>query len=414
MKQGKFNSLTAMLIAAATVFSTVGCTRVSSSTDDLTVDMTRSANVECVDGDESFDDIYTDFSAELFRRSFKNENTLISPLSVMLALGISANGSAGETAEEYTRLFGGADADDMNKYLYSYVESICGEEEAKLASANSLWLNGEMNYEVKSDFLQNVIDYYSADVFKSSFGESTVNEMNSWCSEHTDGMVENAVSGLPEDAAALIVNAVCFSAPWVDNYSDSQISDGIFTSQSGDERAVKMLSSLEGGYIESPLATGFKKYYLGNRYAFVALLPNEGVSISTFADSLNGDEIRSLLDSESEVHSVRVSMPEFAYGSKVDMTEALAEMGLEKSFSPSADYSGITSDMPIHIGGIEHATRIELTRNGTSCAAVTVEQLMGASMPDKSVVLDRPFVYMIVDCENSLPVMIGAVTDITE
>ena len=31
----------------------------------------------------------------------------------------------------------------------------------------------------------------------------------------------------------------------------------------------------------------------------------------------------------------------------------------------------------------------------------------------KSVYLDRPFVYMLIDCEELLPVFIGTVTEIT-
>ncbi|MBR4164916.1 MAG: hypothetical protein IKR43_01610, partial [Lachnospiraceae bacterium] len=62
-----------------------------------------------------------------------------------------------------------------------------------------------------------------------------------------------------------------------------------------------------------------------------------------------------------------------------------------------------------------HMTFIEVTEAGTRAAAVTgVTMAVKSASPaqPKSVILDRPFLYMIVDTANNLPVFIGAVNSV--
>jgi serine protease inhibitor len=54
---------------------------------------------------------------------------------------------------------------------------------------------------------------------------------------------------------------------------------------------------------------------------------------------------------------------------------------------------------------------------GTRAGAATAVEMFTGSAPveePKTVYLDRPFVYMLIDCETNLPLFIGAVTDIGE
>lgn len=405
-------SLIALLLVAASLNALVGCTRVSAAAERLTQGVTPSSNIQAVDIDERFIQVYTDFAAELFSRSFDGDNTAVSPLSMLLALGLVANGAVGETADEYTSLFGGISVDEMNRYLYSYVKGLEDEKARKLTAANSLWLNASPEYKVKREFLQSAVDWYAAEVFKGEFSDATADDVNRWCSENTDGMIEHFVDTLSPSTAALIVNALCFKSPWEDEYADYAVSEGEFTSQDGKVRNAVMLSSNEKVFLESSLATGFMKNYDGGRYAFIALLPNEGVSLSTLAASLDGDGIRELFATAKEDEEVSVRLPEFAYNFKLEMNKLLEDMGLEKALSAAADYSGFSSDTPFLLDTVMHMTHIELSREGTRAAAVSGIKLRAGAPNGKAVVLDRPFMYMIVDRECSLPVMLGAVTDI--
>lgn len=68
--------------------------------------------------------------------------------------------------------------------------------------------------------------------------------------------------------------------------------------------------SQETEYIETENATGFVKYYKGGKFAFVALLPNEGTSIDSYIASLTGrDFLKALGSRKSE--KVNTQMPKF-------------------------------------------------------------------------------------------------------
>ena len=66
----------------------------------------------------------TDFAVRLFQQSLEEEeNTLLSPLSVISALGMTANGADGETLAQMEQTFGMSLA-SLNQYLSSYREDL--------------------------------------------------------------------------------------------------------------------------------------------------------------------------------------------------------------------------------------------------------------------------------------------------
>ena len=89
------------------------------------------------------------------------------------------------------------------------------------------------------------------------------------------------------------------------------------------------------------------------------------------------------------------------------------------AFDPeTADFNGICSapDKQLYINRVLHKTFIEVDEKGTKAGAATAVEMMCESAmisEVKSVYLDRPFVYMLIDCEELLPFFIGTVTEIT-
>ena len=66
----------------------------------------------------------TDFAIRLFQESEESgENTLVSPLSVLCALAMTANGAEGETLEQMEHVFG-IKTESLNLYLDSYMKNL--------------------------------------------------------------------------------------------------------------------------------------------------------------------------------------------------------------------------------------------------------------------------------------------------
>ena len=151
----------------------------------------------------------------------------------------------------------------------------------------------------------------------------------------------------------------------------------------------------------------------------MALMPNEGVSLDQYVASLTGAELLRIIQSAQNV-TVHAGLPQFADDDQASLNDALCALGMSQPFdSTSADFSALgrtSSGEPIFIGEVLHKTHIEVDANGTKAAAVTVVGMeKGYSMPEShTVILDRPFVYAIVDGATNLPIFIGTMAKIPE
>nr|WP_295680744.1 serpin family protein [uncultured Lachnoclostridium sp.] len=368
--------------------------------------------------DETFVNQTANFSVNLFQKTIKeNENSFISPLSVLLALSMTANGANTITKEEMEALLaGGSSIEELNEYLYSYVKQLPSEKGSKLNIANSIWFrDDEKRFTVKQDFLQKNATYYGAAAFKSPFDDTTKKDINLWVKNNTDGMIDEIIDQVDQDTVMYLINAVVFDARWEYVYKKNDIYSGEFTAWDGTKRCVKMMKSDESIYIEDDNATGFIKNYENGHYSFVTLLPKEGVSIEDYISSLTGEHFLSLLNN-AKLANVSAQLPKFKFDYKVIMNDALISLGLDTSFnSDGADFSnlGNSTNGNIYIGEVLHKSYISVDELGTKAGAVTkVEMKDESAMMGYTVKLDRPFLFAIIDNNTKIPIFLGTVMDI--
>lgn len=365
----------------------------------------------------------TDFGIRLFQATMKEgENTLLSPLSVISALAMTANGAEGETLAQMEEVLG-LTTEELNTYMYTYMSQLPESENYQLKLANSIWFTDAETFQVERDFLQTNADYYGADIYKRKFDRRAVDEINLWVSQKTEGMIPEILDQVPEDAVMYLVNAVAFEAEWSRIYEGNQVRNRIFTLEDGTEKEVELMyEENHMPYLEDALATGFLKYYKGGEYALVALLPKEGVSVAEYVASLSGEGLQSMFESAS-AEKVYTAIPKFETEYNVELSQVLADMGMANAFDVNmADFSGLGQDTRpgwnVFINRVLHKTYIQVGEQGTKAGAATVVEMAaggtssGPVEEPKRVVLDRPFVYMLVDTENNLPFFIGTLMDV--
>ena len=91
-----------------------------------------------------------DFSDALFSSNPKREdNIMISPLSALLALGMTANGANGPTQNQMLSVLAGSRLSlaDFNAANQAYLKAISEDENTPLLIANSLWANELIPFE---------------------------------------------------------------------------------------------------------------------------------------------------------------------------------------------------------------------------------------------------------------------------
>ena len=148
------------------------------------------------------------------------------------------------------------------------------------------------------------------------------------------------------------------------------------------------------------------------------MLPNEEISVSDYVNGLTGSHLADLLSSPLPV-TVETAIPKFEFGYSVEMSETLNNMGITDAFDPiAADFSRLGSSAAgnIFINRVLHKTYIGVNERGTRAGAATIVEMADGAMAiteePRRVYLDRPFIFMIIDCEHRIPVFMGTVSEV--
>lgn len=426
--------LIAILLIGTLTISLFGCGQNGAFTSKTTnlMDNIEKQEVDTLKVDETkMANIMTDFAVRLFQHSIEEgKNTLISPLSVISALAMTANGADGDTLAQMEEVFG-LPIEEMNAYMYEYLQqlSAAGTEEnankgllggesdnqegGTLKLANAIWLKDDESFAPKEDFLQTNANYYNADLFQEAFDQGTLHNINNWVAEKTDEMIPKIVDEISPESVMYLVNALAFEAEWDNIYLETQVHDSTFTKEDGEVEDIELMYSSEYTYLEDEDASGFIKYYKGGKYAFATLLPKEGMKVSDYVATLTGEKLHSILSNPVDT-VVDVSIPKFETEYGTELKTALQTMGMTDAFDVNqANFSNVGESAygNLYISSVLHKTKISVAEKGTKAGAATVVEVRcGAAFVEeiKTVILDRPFVYMLIDCETDTPFFIGS------
>jgi len=391
--------------------------------DSLAVDYSASAldapsPVEGEKMSEAFVQAASSFGFELLEKNTaKKGNVMVSPLSVLYALGMTANGARGETKTQMEKtLFGGISVEQANRYFRGFGDSLSDNAGAKLNIANSIWLNRlRGDFAVNAEFLSANTSYYDAGIFGVPFGPEAVTQINDWVSGKTDGMIPKTLNELSPAALMVLINTVLFDGKWAEDYQEHAVQQHEFTSYDGSKTEREMLASTENRYFKLGKGTGFIRPYV-EKYSFVGILPDEGEDVYEYAASIDGAAFAEAVTNPQR-GTVQVRLPSFTFDYSVELKDALCALGMPDAFSDAADFTGMGEcSEHIAISEVIHKTRIELTKEGTKAAAVTAVIMKATSAaPPKEPVriyLDRPFVFAIIDNESGLPIFCGIVSEL--
>lgn len=358
----------------------------------------------------------TDYSVRLFQQTYSSkEDSLVSPLSTLYALDMTSQGARGATLRQMNKVLGG-DKDTRRTYLSKYLKR--STKTKSLRIANGIWLNTKLGVKYKKSFINAVEKSYKAKLNKAPFNSSTKKEINNWVSKKTNKMIPNLIDSLPKASTAVLVNAMAFSAKWAEPFDKNLTKRAKFTREDGTTKYVSMMSSTEGNYINDGLAQGFMKVYENGRYGFIAMLPNEGVSLKQYVQSLTGSSVRSMIKKQQNPYRVYAKVPRFKFEYQKSLKTTLTKMGMTRAFDEDlANFRnlGTAKDGNLFISKVVHKTKISLNENGTKAAAATAVCISKATAamdppPSVEITLDRPFVFMIVDLKSDIPIFMGTMT----
>ena len=361
---------------------------------------------EALDADSA--SALTEASLRLLREAW-TDNVLLSPLSLLSVLGMTANGARGGTLAQMEDVLG-LPLDRMNAAM-----ALWGRELEGLDMANAVWLRDDGSFVPEDAFLETAGAWYGAEVFPVPMDGGTLREINDWVKRQTHGRIDGILEEIPGSAVMYLINALALDAEWEEVYRTDQIREGTFTAEDGRQQPVELMYGLEGRFLEDAHGTGFLKPYKGGRWAFAALLPERGMALEDYAAALTGEGLQAMLSGAAE-ETVETAIPQFQCVCQLELSGVLKALGMTDAFEQAAaDLSGLgTSGLgPLYVSEVLHKTCIAVDARGTQAGAASAVSVDsgGAGMMGSAVILDRPFLYMLVDLETNLPVFLGAATD---
>ncbi|KUK76793.1 MAG: Proteinase inhibitor I4 serpin [candidate division WS6 bacterium 34_10] len=365
-----------------------------------------------------------DFEIDLFRESFVASqsnggfNTVISPLSIKMAMAMVTEGAKEETLTELREVL---ELDENSKtYYQNLIDDISGQDDVTLAIANSLW--SREGLEFKQDFVDLLGDYYYAEATSLDFNDSSsVDTINSWVKDNTDGKIDKILEEIDPLEIMYLINAIYFNADWTEQFNEDHTQEKDFTLIDGSIIQTDLMSmDSDFLYQENDDFQAVELPYGENgRYVMRVYLPNEGKEIDEFVSS---DMTREKLNKWKEGFSLMegyLELPKFKIEYSSSLEDVLKNLGIRKAFdSGSANFKGII-DQNAYISKVFHKTYIDVGEKGTEAAAVTMIGMSLMSMPTEQketfkMIVDRPFFFTIDDTQNDEILFMGTILNPTK
>ncbi|MCC5867779.1 MAG: serpin family protein [Gammaproteobacteria bacterium] len=341
-------------------------------------------------------------------------NLLLSPLSVSIALAMTANGAHGDTLEAMHTTLGlaGHDAADINSAYRRLIDQLRAlDADVEFRLANSLWARDGVAFE--APFLQASRRHFDAEVTALDFTDPAApNTINQWVDEVTGGRIETIVERLGALDVLLLLNAVYFSAPWSDPFMEGATQPMDFETLDGSVRQVPTMMRDAMTYLRrDDDMTVIELPYAGGAFAMTLLMPHGGETLDDLVASLTPESWAEAVGPFTR-ERVLLRLPKFRFASDTRLGEVLKAQGMSIAFDASAaDFRRMsTSFDDLHVSDVRHKAFIDVHELGTEAAAVTSVTVSVTAMPPE-IRIDRPFVFAIRDRETDTLLFIGRIGD---
>ncbi|WP_394741594.1 serpin family protein [Natronococcus roseus] len=356
-----------------------------------------------------------------------DENLLVSPASVGFALGMADAGARGETAEELAEALRFPDDREALRSAHQQLQYELNERadaatdgEFELAVANGVW--GLEGYPYRESYLETLEDHYGAELRTAEFGadpEGAREEINGWVAERTNERIDELFPDGSFDGQTRLVlaNAVYLLADWHHQFEESDTRTEEFTLLDGETVEVPLMRQTETfPYAEVDGHQLVELPYVGEGVGMLVVLPSED-EFERFEDELDAEALATLT-AALEDREGEVVLPRFEFDAGFDLTDALAELGIERAFDPDrANFDGMVPleeiDENLFVDDVRHETYVAVDEEGTEAAAATGVEMEADSAPavDFRMVVDRPFLFLIRDRETGATLFLGRVVD---
>jgi serpin B len=371
----------------------------------------------------------TRFGFNLFREIVKDnstENIFISPSSAAFALAMTYNGARGETKEAMAKTLGleemsTSEVNKGNSILMSELES--PDSMVELTIANSLWMKKGIRF--NPEFIKTIRDFYDARATDLDFTDpGAPGIINTWVKKNTKEKIDKIIEKIDPLTVLFLINAVYFKGTWTHEFDKKQTKEGMFTLLDGNQKKHPMMNqSGRYRYLENEDFQAVSLPYGEERMSMYIFLPDSERGLEGFYQNLNAENWEIWMSRFKKMKG-NVRIPRFKMKYEVVLNDVLKSLGMEVAFSPvRADFwrmfidtkkdtkeEILIEDPRPYISIVKQKTFVEVNEEGTEAAAVTsVGITIDSYVPTFSMIVDRPFFFVIRDNETGTVLFMGSI-----
>lgn len=354
-----------------------------------------------------------------------NGNVVSAPASLLIALSMLRAGASGAAAAEMDAVLGfpAEGRDEAMNALLASLEKFDGDPGSVdednpprtpvMHAANGLFV--DKGVPAGEGFLTTLARHFGTGVYPVSFRDEAVTKtaIDQWVSKNTGGRIKEAPAKYSPDNTFSLLNALYFAAAWQTPFDANDTADRPFTTAGGEVINVPtMHAPLAVAYAEAP---GWKAVDLPYAEGFVMrlILPDGGTPGSRGSETVSvevlGDVAKGLASASREM--VQISLPKWDHKTTFELRKVFESLGLKETLATSTDFDAIQQGMKLTQAA--QAANITVAEKGTIASAVTQinAEASSALVPDRVMILDRPFHYEILHVESGMPLFTGWVAD---
>ena len=362
------------------------------------------------------------FSYDIFRRTVAQDSTnnvFISPLSVSMALGMTLNGSAGETRSAMKDALHLQDMDmsAINESYSSLIELlISADSKVKMKLANSIWY--KKGFAVEESFKEKCKKFFNARIDSLNFSDpSAAHTINEWVSNNTEGLIDELIKGsIPPEVVMYLINAIYFQGDWQYQFDPEETDEMEFSTGNGSVQADMMHQKNSLNVYVSDEVRVLDLPYGNNLFTMTLMMPGSGeTSINDFVQQKLTAENVDYWISQMSKDTTKIAIPKFELEYGISMNGVLKSMGMEEAFNEqSANFSNINPESRLFISNVKHKSFVKVDEEGTEAAAVTSVEMGITSNGPIPLTFDRPFIFMIRERTSNTILFMGKVKNPTK
>ncbi len=354
-------------------------------------------------------------------------NAVVSPLSLVSALGMVHAGTTGAGASELAAML---DTTAVGERIYKARMPVLLDRLAKpggagspFVMANRVWLDASVVAAIPPNYATTVADRFNADAAVVPFTQATESRktINSWVAQKTAKRIPELLpdGSITPNTKLVVTNAIHFKSKWEEPFDPAATVPKPFHAIPGgpekqvptmvDERQVRLGTVDNIMVMELPFA--------GDEFSLMVGVPPAGHTLDALEKDLEGLDIASW-GSQLKPTKCRLQLPKFSIDpASKPLKESLQAMGVKTVFGTDANFTPMLGQAAkgVFLDNVYQSATIIIDEQGGEAAAATgaTATSKSFSLPAPSCAVDRPFIFAIVHRATGAPLFIGKIADPT-